>query len=113
MVDWDPQAVPEPETEGRTTVVFGDADDGEFPGSLPLQGVRWVVSTIPRLDTGRVLVGALRRWGYDGRVAVTVHQDRDAERFAAELEDGRVDLVLNPFDDAANGAVGRIAADPV
>lgn len=42
MVDW--------------RIVFGDADDPEFPASLPLASAKWVVSTIVRVDVNRVLL---------------------------------------------------------
>jgi hypothetical protein len=101
VVDWDPHAHPDPEVADRVRVVFGDADDAEFPASLPLSSARWVVCTIPRVDTSRVLAGGLARWSFQGRIAVTAHTEADAERLADDVDAGRVHLVLNPFDDAA------------
>ena len=100
VVDWDPRtamsATDDPDLETR----FGDAEDMEFPGSLPLAGVRAVVSTIPSLDTTRILLRALRHWGFDGTVAVTAHTGDDAEVL------GRLgsDMVLRPFADASANA---------
>jgi Kef-type K+ transport system membrane component KefB len=102
VVDWDPQARPEPGTEDRVRVIYGDADDHEFPGSLPLEPAKWILSTIPRVDTSRVLAGSLLRWGYQGKLAVTAHSDVDSERLSRDVEEGWVHLVLNPFDDSAH-----------
>jgi Kef-type K+ transport system membrane component KefB len=108
VVDWDPKAAAEPETAGRARVVFGDADDAEFLGSLPLQHAAWVVSTIPQVEMSKVLMHGLRRWGFAGKLAVTTHQDGDTSRFAADLANGDLDLVINPFDDASTAAARRI-----
>jgi Kef-type K+ transport system membrane component KefB len=110
VVDWDPQARPDPETEDRVRVIYGDADDHEFPGSLPLEPTRWVLSTIPHVDINRVLAGSLRRWGYQGKLAVTAHSDADTERLARDVEEGRIHLVLNPFDDSAQNVALTLTA---
>ncbi|MDO8622563.1 MAG: NAD-binding protein, partial [bacterium] len=58
-VDDDPDAIRrlrEREIPGH----FGDASDDEFLESLPLQGARLVVSTIPDVDTSLVLLRHLR-----------------------------------------------------
>jgi Kef-type K+ transport system membrane component KefB len=111
VVEWDPHARPVAGTEDHVRIVFGDADDQEFPPALPLGSAQWVVSTIPRVDTNRVLAQALRRWRYDGTVAVTAHTDLDVERLQLDVEAGRVDVVLTPFRDAA-AAAGRILVRP-
>jgi Kef-type K+ transport system membrane component KefB len=104
VVDWDPYAEATHGFEDTVEVVFGDAEDSEFPGALPLASARWVVSTIPRVDSARVLVHALERWGYRGKVAVTVHTTAQEQELAAEQERGRIDLVLNPFASSAQHA---------
>jgi Kef-type K+ transport system membrane component KefB len=100
VVDWDPQSAAEDPDHDRLDVAFGDADDPEFPGSLPLAGARAVVSTIPDAPTNVALAAALRRWGFDGLVAVTAHTPADVER----VQSPDVDLVLQPFIDAASVA---------
>jgi Kef-type K+ transport system membrane component KefB len=101
-VDWDPYA--DDGDDPRLRVVYGDADDTEFPGSLPLSDVRWVVSTVPRTDASRQLMASLDRWGFQGRVALTAHSEADAERIA----DVGADVVLQPFRDAADSAVADL-----
>jgi Kef-type K+ transport system membrane component KefB len=100
VVDWDPQSVAEDSGHERLDVVFGDADDPEFPGSLPLASARAVVSTVPDAPTNVALAAALRRWGFDGLVAVTAHTEADLDR----MESPDIDLVLHPFIDAATVA---------
>jgi len=87
---------------------FGEATDAEFLASLPLRNVRWAVSTIPvhltsvtHDDTRRAIVQGLRAAGFAGRIAVTSHRDADAEMLIA----AGADLVLEPFQDAADRAI--------
>lgn len=111
VIDWDPYGrldLDEPEHLERVTMRFGDADDPEFPGTLPIADVGWIVSTIAQADTSRVLAHSLRRWGATGKIAVTALSGRDAERLAADVRAGVVDLVLQPFDDAADDAIAAL-----
>jgi Kef-type K+ transport system membrane component KefB len=103
VVDWDPRAAGASPVPG-IEVVFGDAEDHEFPASLPLGQAKAVVSTVPRSDTTLMLTAALARWGYDGLVAVTAHTAADEERLA----DARADLILRPFEDAAANAADHL-----
>jgi Kef-type K+ transport system membrane component KefB len=115
VVDWDPHStlrILEIAHPDRVQLVFGDADDTEFPSSLPLQRVNWVVSTIPRVDANRVLAQALRRWGFTGGIAVTAHSNSDAGLLAADCRSGSIDLVLQPFTDAADDAIGYLMSRP-
>ncbi len=91
---------------------YGDASDAEFVAGLPLEGVRWVVATVlphaigvthddPRL----AIAQELRSAGFRGRIAVITHRAADADA----LRDAGADLVLEPFEDAADQAVDLIA----
>jgi hypothetical protein len=95
VVDWDPYA--DDGDHPKLEVVYGDAEDAEFPGSLPLDRARWVVSTIPRPETNRQLLAALRHWDFAGHVALTAHDEADVEL----LEAMDPSAVLRPFRDAA------------
>lgn len=53
-------------------------------------------------------VGVLRRYGFEGRIAMAAHSERDAECLAQV----GVDKVLMPFDDAADFAANTIAKEP-
>jgi Kef-type K+ transport system membrane component KefB len=86
---------------------FGDVTDPEFVAALPLAGAQWVVSTVPVHPTGlshedsRVtLLQITRAAGYDGRIAVTAHGAPDT----AEMLASGADIVLQPFQDAADRA---------
>ncbi len=102
-VDFDPETVAHCRQRG-IPIRFGDAEDPTFPETLPLDGTRWVVSTLPQLDVNLGLLDALRRHGYRGRVAMTAHAPADILR----LEHAGVDRVLQPFDDAAEFAARAI-----
>ncbi|MGF1598930.1 MAG: cation:proton antiporter [Acidimicrobiales bacterium] len=98
VVDWNPYA--DDDREGPVEFRYGDAEDSEFPGTLPLADVGWVISTVPRADSNRALMAALRHWSYRGRTAVTAHDEADA----ALLETCGATLVFEPFTAAAEMA---------
>lgn len=105
-VDFDPETVAHCRQRGMA-IRFGDAEDPAFPETLPLDGARWVVSTLPQLDVNLGLLDALRRHGYRGRVAMTAHAPADILR----LEHAGVDRVLQPFDDAAEFAARALGQE--
>ena len=80
--------------------LYGDAEDPEYPGTLPLNQAQWVVSTIPELDVNLALLDALHHYGYTGKKTVTAHSSSDAEI----LRESGADLILSPFADAAKEA---------
>ncbi len=95
--------------------VYGDATDPEFMADLPLRDAKWVVSTVPVHLTGlshedvrTTLIQLLRAGGFRGRIAVTSHDPRDTETL---LHVG-ADLVLEPFQDAADRAVEILCGAP-
>lgn len=111
VVDWDPYGrlhIEDEQVAARVTLSFGDADDPEFPGTLPLAGVRWIVSTITRADVSMTLARSLRRWGATGTIAVTSLSVADCERLEVGVAEGCIDLVLQPFDDAADDAIATL-----
>jgi Kef-type K+ transport system membrane component KefB len=111
VIDWDPYGrlhLEDPELAERVMLRYGDADDPEFPSTLPLDGVKWIVSTIARSDTNLVLARALRTWGVTGRIAVTALSMADVDRLKPGVRQGHIDLVLQPFDDAADDAIAAI-----
>lgn len=114
VVDWNPYArihLDDPSAFDRVRLIFGDADDPDFPGSLPLSGAQWIVSTINEVDTNRVLAESLRRWGATAKVAVTALSISDHLRLQAGVERGVIDLILQPFDDAADDAIAAMARE--
>jgi Kef-type K+ transport system membrane component KefB len=111
VVDFDPRVVDAVRADGHPAR-YGDADDPELPASLPLAGVRWVVSTVRRPDVGLALLHALEHHGYTGQVLLSAHDPADAH---ALLLRGAHHVLL-PYEAAAAGAVAALteaAPDPV
>ena len=113
-VDFNPQAVRRWRGLGLEAE-FGDATDPEFVAELPLSGARWVVSTVPIQPTGlsqedarRTLIQSVRAAGFSGQVAAASHSAVDS----AELFAAGADLVLEPFQDAADRAVDLLCGAP-
>jgi Kef-type K+ transport system membrane component KefB len=104
-VDFDPQAITQWRQQGWHSK-YGDAEDPEFPATLPLQQAQWVVSTIPQREVNLGLLHALRQQGFPGKIAVTAHNAYTAER----LQQAGADLVLLPFSDAAKEAADVLLA---
>ncbi|WP_296571411.1 cation:proton antiporter [Phreatobacter sp.] len=87
---------------------FGDATDADFLAELPLPPKGWIVSTVPQHvtglsheNTGTTILQLTRAAGYRGRIAVASHVSTEVE---ALLSAG-ADMVLEPFQDAADRAV--------
>jgi Kef-type K+ transport system membrane component KefB len=94
---------------------FGDATDPEFIAELPLRGAEWVVSTVPvhakglsYEDTRTTLIQLARSAGFAGRVAVTSHDRQETEIMLG----AGADLVLEPFQDAADRATDLLCGGP-
>lgn len=105
-IDFNPAAVRRWRAEGYE-VLYGDATDPEFISILPLGGADWAVSAVPEHETGltqddsrAALIHALRDHGFQGKIAVTSHREEDCER----LRTAGADLILQPFQDAADQA---------
>ncbi len=105
-VDFDPENVRRWRRQGFS-VHYGDAEDPEYPSHLPLNAVKWVVSSIPGLEVNLTLLYALQHYGYQGKLAVTIHQDHED----AALQTAEVDLILRPFVDAAEQAAEELFKD--
>jgi Kef-type K+ transport system membrane component KefB len=106
-VDFNPQAVRRARTLG-IDAEFGDGTDPEFVATLPLSRADWLVSTVPVHATGvshddarLTLIQLTRAAGFGGRVAVTSHNPAET----AALMTAGADMVLEPFQDAADRAV--------
>jgi Kef-type K+ transport system membrane component KefB len=106
-VDFNPQAVRRWRNLGLEAD-FGDASDPEFVAELPFRGAEWMVSTVPihptglsHEDTRRTLIQLARSAGFSGRIAAASHSSGDSKA----LFGAGVDLVLEPFQDAADRAV--------
>jgi Kef-type K+ transport system membrane component KefB/uncharacterized UPF0146 family protein len=103
-VDFDPRTVQF--ESGDVPVVFGDLDDPELPFELPLERVRWIVSTPRDPEVHRTFLHALQRRGYRGRFVAAADHPED-ERLLRQLG---VDLVIRPLQLAARPLIDTIHA---
>lgn len=106
-VDFNPMAVSRWRKLGLEAE-FGDATDPEFLAELPLGGARWLVATVPIQPTGlshedarRTLIQGVRAAGFRGQIAAASHSAAESD----DLFTAGADLVLEPFQDAADRAV--------
>ena len=102
-VDFDPQALVHWRAE-NVPVVYGDASDPELFDHLPLDDVKWVVSTTPDTETGRVLLRHLQERGYRGKVAVACRTADDGDMLRLQ----GADVLLRPYADAAEQAADAV-----
>ena len=104
-VDFDPRVVEAARAEDQPAL-YGDAEDPELPAALPLESVRWVVSTVRRREVGLALLHALEHHGYTGHVLLSAHDAEDAENLLAR----GAHHVLRPYEAAAADAVTSITS---
>lgn len=105
-IDFDPRKIRTWDHE-HIKIRYGDAEDIEFPKSLPIVNVKWVVSTIPHFDTNEMLVTSLRELKYQGKIALSAYQESELEL----MKKLKVDLILVPYKDAAESAAQRLASE--
>ncbi len=98
-VDFDPHALDKWRARG-VSVVYGDVADPELLEQLPLNHVRWVISTVRSREMSMALLGHLKKRGYDGKLALTAVNQAEA----AAYKDAGAHLVFRPFADAAEQA---------
>jgi Kef-type K+ transport system membrane component KefB len=103
-VDFDPEVIVALEREGLH-VHFGDSEDINFLETLPLDGAKWIVITLPQPDAYHVLMSGLKHSGYGGRVAVLARDENQV----AVLKTTETDKILYPFNDAADFAAEELA----
>lgn len=113
-IDFNPRAVARWRKLGLDTE-FGDATDPEFVMELPLAHADWIVSTVPIHPTGlshedarTTLIQLTRSAGFPGQVVVTSHSADDTRLLSA----AGADMVLEPFQDAADRAVDLLCGAP-
>jgi Kef-type K+ transport system membrane component KefB len=102
-VDCDPELVRRLTAEGFPAR-FGDAPDPAFLDTLPLGGLRWVISTLPDVESNRMLLHALLEHGFKGEIAVVARDEAQG----AELWRLGVPIILYPFRDAVDFATDNI-----
>jgi Kef-type K+ transport system membrane component KefB len=96
-VDFDPEVVRDLQSRDRP-VLYGDIEDSEILELIPYRKTRSIVITIPESEECVHLIERLRREGFEGRILMTVRDERRLSRFF-ELE--ALDEVLMPYRMAA------------
>ncbi len=91
VIDFDPVIVKELKEQG-INCRYGDAEDAEFLDSLELGSVKMVISTIPDLETNRLLTEHVRGVNPDAVLILTAHHIADAHM----LYDLGADYVIMP-----------------
>ena len=71
--------------------------DPDLYEQLPMNRVRWVVSTVRSKDVNLALLHLLRHRGYDAKVALTAANEEEATLY----RQAGAHVVLRPFTDAA------------
>ncbi|STX43984.1 putative sodium/hydrogen exchanger family protein [Legionella donaldsonii] len=106
-IDFNPDEVREWEFQGYDAI-YGDACDIEFLASLPLNQAKWIICTIPQhllgvtyQDPRIILTETVRQAKIPSYIAVTTHHTSEIK----SLKTRGVDVVLQPFYDAATRAV--------
>ncbi|NCC29529.1 MAG: sodium:proton exchanger [Gammaproteobacteria bacterium] len=107
-VDCDPDVVRRLSDAGVSdaglTVHFGDGHDPAFLDSLPMDGLSWAISTLPDLDSNRVLLYALAERRFSGEIAIVARDDTQG----AQLWQIGAPVILYPFRDAVDFAADNI-----
>jgi Kef-type K+ transport system membrane component KefB len=104
-VDCDPELVRRLAADGFP-VRFGDGHDPDFLDTLPLGGLRWVISTLPDMESNRALLHALTQQGFKGEIAMVARDEAQG----TELWRLGVPVILYPFRDAVDFATDNILA---
>lgn len=102
-VDFDPQALERWRARG-ISVFYGDIADPDMYEQLPINHVRWVVSTVRSKDVNLALLHLMRHRGYDAKVALTAANQSEA----ALYKQAGAHVVLRPFTDAAEQAADAL-----
>lgn len=102
-IDFDPTKI-KTWKQANIIIRYGDAEDADFQKTVPLNHVKWVVSTIPHIEANRHLVSSLRERNYEGKIALCVYRDHEAN-YIKKLG---IDLIIFPYKDAALSAAKHL-----
>lgn len=83
---------------------YGNAEDSEFLNSLPLEKVRWIVSSVRDRNINHTLLHGLLQQGYSGQTAFSSHSERDAR----SLKEAGADFVVILYAEVAQEVVDRL-----
>ena len=103
-VDFDPILLEKWKSRG-ISVLYGDMADPQIHERLPLGKAKWIVSSVRSKELNLALINLLRRYGHNGKVALTAVNEDEADLF----EKSGAQIVFRPFRDAAEQAVDSLA----
>ncbi|MDQ3192262.1 MAG: cation:proton antiporter [Bacteroidota bacterium] len=103
-VDFDPKLVSLWQNKGKLAQ-YADVEDPEITTILPLEKAKFVISTISDVTINLSLLKYLKEANFKGKIALTVHHNRDAER----LNKAGADIILFPFVDAASHIIKKLS----
>lgn len=104
-IDFDPERVAEMRANG-IPVHYGDGQESGFLEELPLESAKWVVSTLPDVDSNVAFLNALKERRFRGEVAFVARDDEHGMR----LKQAGAPTVLYPMRDAVDYTVEHFAA---
>ena len=86
-LDADPTVLENLLAEGRR-VVYGDAEDSELWGGLPLERIKGVILTVPAFEVRCAAISQLRKRGFTGQIGTICYyrgEERELTRLGANL----------------------------
>ncbi|EUC69852.1 sodium/hydrogen exchanger [Alcanivorax sp. 97CO-5] len=102
-LDFDPELVRVYQRQG-IRASYADMESHEFIEHLDLDGVKWLISTVPDVNLNLGLMKLLKDTRFAGELAVTVHHEYDGEL----LKKAGVKHVLSPYQEAADYMAQRV-----
>ncbi|GAB4543941.1 MAG: cation:proton antiporter [Phycisphaerales bacterium] len=102
-VDFDPDVRDRAEAMGLR-FTSGDLTDPDLLANLPTDSAEWVLSTVRNRAHNESLMRHLRDTAYAGRLAIAASNAAEAMEYRGE----GVDVVLEPFSDAADRAAEQM-----
>jgi Trk K+ transport system NAD-binding subunit len=103
-VDCDPDLVRRLSADEGLPVRFGDGHDPAFLDSLPSSALAWTISTLPDLESNRMLLYALAERRFSGEIAIVARDEAQGTR----LWQIGAPVILYPFRDAVDFAAENI-----
>jgi hypothetical protein len=104
-VDFDPERVIEMRERG-VAVHYGDGQESGLLEELPLNSAKWVVSTLPDVESNVAFLNALKEHRFRGEVAFVARDDEHGLR----LKQAGAPTVLYPMRDAVDYTVEHFVA---
>jgi Kef-type K+ transport system membrane component KefB len=104
-IDFDPEQVIAMRERG-IAVHYGDGQESSFLEELPLNTAKWVVSTLPDVESNVAFLNALKERRFRGEVAFVARDDEHGMR----LKQAGAPTVLYPMRDAVDYTVEHFVA---